>query len=692
VTSAVEISGSDSGNSVIRVVAKASGTFYGQSMTVNHIYTIAGGGSNSGDGIPALQATVSQPEGLVVDGTGSILLADASTHRIRVIAGATGTFYGQSMVMGDIYTIAGNASPGYSGDGSPATAATLNQPSAVTLDGPGNVVIADTQNQVIRVVAETTLSFYGQSMTAGDIYTVAGTGGVGYFGDGGSATAALLNSPTGVAVDPSGDLFVADSSNHAIRMVAAASGTYDGQITTAGDIYTVAGNGTSGFSGDGGAATSAQLASSQAVAVDSAGAVVIGDDAQFGFTGRVRVVPAHTGTYFGQSMTAGDVYTVAGNGLAGSTENGAPAVNAELSAPQGVTLDSQHNTLFSEFTGNQVRVVAANTGTFYGQSMSIGDVYTIAGDGSPGFAGDGGPAAAAELFRPQGVGVDSAHDIVIADSDNERIRMVPAASGTYFGVPMTGGDIYTIAGNGGFGTAPSGVPATGAELYNPSGAILDGSGNLVISDLTAGLVQVVANKAGNFYGKAMVAGDVYTVAGGGTYTHRNGVVATSASVSVSRVVIDQSGSLIMADGAYYRLRVVPITSGTFYGKAMKAGRIYTVAGNGKFGNTGSGGLATAAAVTPTSVSIGESGDLVIGDSLSSVVKVVAEATGMQYGQSMTVGHIYTIAGDGTYGFSGDGGPAKRARLAGASDAASDASGTIVIADTGNSRLRSVIGP
>src|SRR5206468_7471622 len=160
----------------------------------------------------------------------------------------------------DIYTVAGNGTSGYTGDGGPATAAELNAPGSLAVDGSGNLVIADAGNNVIRVVAETSGTFYGQAMTAGDIYTVAGNGTPGFAGDGGPATSGELSTPGQVAVDGSGNLVIADFGNSRIRVVAAASGTFYGQAMTAGDIYTVAGNGTAGFSGDQGAATAAKLA------------------------------------------------------------------------------------------------------------------------------------------------------------------------------------------------------------------------------------------------------------------------------------------------------------------------------------------------------------------------------------------------------------------------------------------------
>ncbi len=220
-----------------------------------------------------------------MDGAGNLVIADTNNNRIRVVAGGTGTFYGQAMTAGDIYTVAGTGSAGFSGDGGPATSAELTLPQDVTVDGTGNLVIADTGNAAIRVVAARTGRFYGRHMTAGDIYTVAGTGSAGFSGDGGPAAGAELADPSGVAVDGSGNLLIADLLNFRIRVVAGTTGTFYGIAMTAEDIYTVAGDGTFGFSGDGGPATQAALSYPDAVAADGTSVVFADQD-----TSRIRQV------------------------------------------------------------------------------------------------------------------------------------------------------------------------------------------------------------------------------------------------------------------------------------------------------------------------------------------------------------------------------------------------------------------
>jgi len=681
----------DSGARMIRVVAAKTGTFYGQAMTAGDIYTVAGTGIDGfyGDGVPATLADLSIPNGVAVDHAGNLVIADTGNDRVRVVAASTGTFYGQAMTAGDIYTVAGNGQQGYSGDGGPATAAALDYPESVAVDHAGNLVIADHGNQRIRVVAASTGTFYGQAMTAGDIYTVAGNGRRGYSGDGGPATAAEFSFPQFVTVDAAGNVVIADAANNRIRVVAAKTATFYGQAMTAGDVYTVVGDGTPGFAGDGGPATTAELDIPYGVAVDRAGNLYIGDTAN----GRVRMVPAQTGSFYGQAMTADDIYTIAGNGPTGSSGNRGPATHAELDMPSSVALDQQGNTIIADSWNCMVRAVAAKTGTFYGQAMTAGDIYTIAGNGKAGFSGNGGEATAAELDVPHGVSVDPAGDLVIADTDNNRIRLVAAGKSTLYGQAMSAGHIYTIVGDGTAGFSGDGGKATAAEINAPDWAAVDAAGNVIIADTGNNRVRVVAARTGTFYGQAMTAGDIYTVAGDGTAGYSgDGGPATAAELdSPAGLTLDSAGNLVIADYFNERVRVVAASTGTFYGQAMTAGDIYTIAGGGAaVTGLGDGGPATKASLAgPAAVAFDGSGNLLIADSLDNELRVVAASTGTFYGQAMTTGDIYTIAGTGPQGFSGDGGPAASAELDMPSGVAVESGGGVLIADEQNYRVRLV---
>jgi hypothetical protein len=610
----------DTHNNQIRVVAAATGTFYGRAMTAGDIYTVAGGGRQLSDGGPATKAQLATPQNVTTDGAGNLVIADTFHERIRVVAEKTGTFYGRGMTAGDIYTVAGTGTQGFSGDGGPATNAELSDPNDVVTDETGNLVIADTDNSRIRVVAVGSGTFYGRAMTAGDIYTVAGTGVAGFSGTGAPATSAQINEPQGVTVDDADDLVIADSMNNRIRVVAASTGRFYGKPMTAGDIYTIAGNGTIRSSGDGGPAAAAELLAPEGVAADGAGNLVIADTSN----SRIRVTAANTGTFYGQPMTAGDIYTVAGNGKVGFAGDGGPATSAALNSPYGITTDSAGDLVIADTFNSRARMVAAHTGTFFGQPMTAGDIYTVAGNGKVGFAGDGGPATGAKLGKPEGSAVDGAGNLVIADTNNNRIRVVAGGTGTFYGQPMTAGDIYTVAGNGTFGFSGDGGPATSAEMDLPEDVTVDGSGNLVIADTGNAAIRVVADRTGRFYGQAMTAGDIYTVAGTGNAGFSgDGGPATGANLAdPSGVAVDGSGNLIIADLLNFRVRVVAKSAGTFYGIAMTARDIYTVAGDGTVGFSGDGGPATGAALSyPDAVAV-NGASLVFADQDTSRVRQV----------------------------------------------------------------------
>ncbi len=317
------------------------------------ITTIAGTGTYgfSGDGGPATSARLAAPRTMATDRAGNVYFVDTDNHRVRRIDIATGR----------ITTVAGTGTAGFSGDGGPATSARLNLPHGIAVDGAGNVYIADPSNQRIRRVD-----------TTGRITTVAGNGNQGYNGDGIPATSARLNYPKGVEIGPDGLLYIADNNNHRVRKVEA-SGT----------IRTVAGTGTSGFSGDGGPATAARLNEPRNIAFGPDGSMYIVDQVN----DRIRRV-----------TTAGIISSLAsGFGLA-----------------RDVAADTAGNVYVADESHKKVyRIDSARR------------IFTFAGNGSTGFGGDGGPADTATLKNPRGVHWDAATGtVLIADTGNNRIRRV----------------------------------------------------------------------------------------------------------------------------------------------------------------------------------------------------------------------------------------------------------------------------
>ena len=676
----------------VRVVAARTGTFYGQAMTAGHIYTVAGTGQFGlgQSGIPATQSKMTGPEGVAVDHHGNLVIADTGGTTegrrtiggvIRVVAITSGRFYRRKMAAGDIYTVAGfRKGTGFSGDGGPATRAALGTSIGdVKVDRTGNLVLAGITSGRVRVVAARTGTFYGQAMTAGHIYTVAG-GGTDSLGNGIPATSADL-ALGGVATDAAGNLVVTDVTQNLVRVVAAKTGTFYGQAMTADDIYTVAGDGTAGFSGDGGLATSAELSAPSGVTVDTAGNLAISDTSNQ----RVRLVAASSGTFYGKAMTAGDIYTVAGNGQS-SSGTGGPATRAAFATPLiwRVAADAPGDLAIPNDAESLVQWVPASAGTFFGQPMKAGHVYTIAGDGTAGFSGDGGLGTKAELDSPDDVAMDGAGNVLIADPFDYRIRVVAATTGTFYGQSMKAGHIYTIAGDGTAGFSGDGGPATHAELNFPQGVAVDGAGNVLIADRDNVRVRVVAATTGTFYGQSVKAGHIYTIAGDGTVGFSgDGGPATAAEMNVPvSVAVDGAGNVVVADLNNGRVRVVAAATGTFYGQAMTAGDIYTIVGDGD----------CSVLCLPRDVAVDAAGNVLITDWGPAMgVSALAAATGTFYGQSMKAGHMYTIAGDGTAGFSGDGGPATSAELNFPTGVAVNGAGDALIADSVNARIRMVTG-
>ena len=349
--------------------AAAVPQFQPESHITRHstITTIAGNGiaSGSGDGGPATQATLNTPAGIALDTAGNVYIADAFSHRIRKVAPD-----------GTISTVAGTGEVGFDGDGAPATDARLRVPLSVAIDDTGAIYIADTYNHRIRKVSPD-----------GVISTIAGTGALGFSGDGGQGTAATLAYPTGIAVAEDGALFIADTRNHRVRRLAA-----DGTITT------VAGTGAAGFNGDGGPATLARLNNPRDVAVGPGGQLYIVDRENR----RIRMVDGD-----------GLIATVAGTGSSGFNGDRGQATEANLRAPYGITVDRQGNLYIADTFNHRVRKVSPD-----------GSISTVAGSARFGFTGDGWAAGQATLHYPLGVATDIAGNLYIADSFNHRIRKV----------------------------------------------------------------------------------------------------------------------------------------------------------------------------------------------------------------------------------------------------------------------------
>jgi hypothetical protein len=426
----------------------------------------------AGDNGPATSARFDYPTSVAVDASGSVYLADMDNNAIRKVS------------QGVITTFAGNGTRGYAGDHGPPAAAELNHPNGVAVDTLGNVYIADSGNGRIRKVSN------------GAIATIAGGASVS-FGDNGPATSAALYQPGGVAVDASGNVYIADTFDNAIRKVS------NGVITT------FAGNGTFGYSGDNGPATSAALNEPYGVAVDASGNVYIAD----------------TNNTVIRKVSGGVITTFAGNGRYGYSGDSGPAASAQLCAPMGVAVDTAGNVYIADNNCSVIRKV------------SDGIITTFAGNGTRGYSLDSGPATSTALNSPVAVAVDASGNVYIADAgiDNNAIREV------------SNGWMTTFAGNGTNGYWGDGGPATSAGLFAPTGVAVDPAGNVYISE--GGPINVI-RKVSN--------GVIATIAGNESrgYSGDNGPATSAELNGPMAVAVDADGSVYIADDGNDVIRVL----------------------------------------------------------------------------------------------------------------------------------------
>ena len=369
------------------------------------------------DGSTSL-GTVSLSGGMATLSTSSLSLG---SHLIRAVYLGTNTYYDSASSgvsqSSPVSTVAGTGGSGYTGDGGQATSATLNQPENIAFDSQGNMYIADTNNFVIRKVTP-----------SGVISTVVGNGTGGYSGDGGPATSAEITFPYGMAFDSSGDLFFADYAANVVR-----------EVNTAGIISTAAGTGTANYSGDGGPATSATLTNPTDVAFNAAGDLFIADSGN-------EVIR--------EVNQSGIISTVVGNGTTGYSGDGGPAASAELDNPSAVTFDTSGN-MFIADTGNEV----------IREVTPAGVISTAVGNGSQGYSGDGGPATSAAMNGPNSVEFDAFGDLFITEGINNVVREV-----------YSDGIITTV------------LPG----LYQPSGLAMNSSGSLFIADVGSNVIVEAA--------------------------------------------------------------------------------------------------------------------------------------------------------------------------------------------------------
>lgn len=576
------------------------------------IQTVAGS-DNSGDGGSALAVALGQPEGIAVDRTGNVYVAEAANHRVRKIAAD-----------GSIQTVAGTGIGGFSGDGGLAAAAQINQPYGLALDFNGNLYIADLGNSRVREVA-----------ADGTIQTVAGGGNLAATGpgQGGPAIMAQLMQPRNVTVDGGGNLYISDfGANQVYR------------VSSGGILTLVAGTGTAGYSGVGTSAVLAQINAPAGLAVDSRGAIYIADSGnnlvRKVYNGAIIDVfntPAPTGvaldstgmlyvaapSYFGTVVqpiagvtaardltvdSSGNIFTTSGafvlevsssgavSTLAGSGGSayfggdGGPATSARLNGPSGIAVDASGNWYFADTANNRIRIVTA-----------AGEISTIAGTGTAGSSGDNGAALAAELNSPQGIAIDSAGNLYIADSGNNEVRKI-----------TPGGAISTVA----------------SQLNNPLSVAVDGQGSVYIAD--SGDNQIVqVNSAGSTSTFAKLAGVLaVAVDASGNLVAADAsqlwkIAANGTATSIATGLTTPGGLTFAPDGTLF----IADTGANVVRELSTAGTLSAIAGNGTAGFSGDAGLALEAELSaPSGIAIGANGLLLVADTANNRIRSLTPAT------------------------------------------------------------------
>jgi hypothetical protein len=619
-----------------------------------------------GDGGPATSAYIPAPVAVAVDGSGNLFIADAGNCRIRKVTATSGI----------ITTVAGSTTGaadsgfncGTNGDGGPATNAQLFLPTGIAVDSTGNIFISDSIAESVREVCA---SSAGPCGGVGNIQTVVGGGGgsPNNNGDGGSAATAYLYSPKAVAVDSSGNLYIADTGNNRVRFVNNGSSaiTVEDILIQPGNIQTIAGDGIAGYNPpqpgilDEGLAIAVSLNAPVSVAV-SGNLVLIADSSNL----RVRAVNLtenDVNVYSGVQIYGESIATVAGNGVIDIIPDGAGEGNAtsfQLGSPQSVSEDASSNIYVGETPPRIFEAVSASN-----------TVKPIAGNGTSGFAyeGDFGPALAAQLQPPTGLFLDTSDNVIFADALSG-LQKVDSTSGVIQPIAQTTEGFYGASGdssNNLYFSTPLLVIRTPNTVYYGTGLPLEAPYN-----------------SGYPY-SAAVLGD-------------NGPAANAQFGNITGLCLDVGGKLYITDDVTFLVRVVNtgLTAIDVGGIVVPPGFINTIAGGGgrlppmrydhyyyTAEQVGDGGPATSAVIAPTGCFVDNLGNVFVADEYNDRIRRVDHSTGI----------ITTVAGlpTGYPGFSGDGESAASASLNFPNSVWGDQVGNLLISDSGNHRIREISG-
>ena len=547
-----------------------------------------------GDGRYPTYAALGPKLSVSVPWPGTLIITDASNARLRLVD--TNPI---------ITTIAGTGVAGYSGDGGPATLATFRNPGMTVTDSASTIYVADTSNNVIRRIIGSTISRY------------AGTGASGATGDGGLALSAKMAGPYGVALDSANFLYITDTSNCVVRYV----------NPTSGIINKLAGTYVAGFSGDGAAAASAELAYPTGITIDPDNNFYICDTGN----SRIRRIDAATGF----------ISTIAGNGTESYSGNGGPGWAAAMSSPRGVTSDANGNLYIADTNNNCIRFLNILTGI----------LQTVAGQ--PPFGGYGGNntiALASRLSTPTQVAYDTTTQyLYIADEGNRRIRFMDTLAGV----------LYDYAGNGSPFSYGDSIPASNAVFGSIAGMTADLQNNIYVADGAGNIIRKIDAITGNI---SSVIGT-----GAAAFSGNGSLGLASAVSSPTTVVVDRSNNLIFCDTNNHRVRK--------YFSTTKI--VTTIAGTGIADYSGDGGLATAARLNyPRALTVDTTGNIFIGDSSNYRIRRIDAQTGI----------ITTYAGSGLPGIITPGISAKYVMIGLVTALTTDSTNTLYFNDTPTSGI------
>ena len=653
---------------VVAVFAATGVLMFGQDQVEErYIYTFAGTGEAGagGDGGPATEAQLNIPFEMAIDGSGNVYVADGFNRRIRRIDPE-----------GVITTIAGTGEPGYSGDGGAATEAQLVYPYGLVIDGSGNLFVSDLSNYRIRRIDP-----------EGVITTFAGTGAPGFSGDGGPATEAQFGPPYGLALDGSGNLYVADLGNHRIR-----------RIDPEGVITTIAGTGERGFGGDGGPATEAQLNRPYGLAVDTSGNLYVADQGNR----RIRRIDPE-----------GVITTIAGTGEWGFSGDGGPATEAQITIVRGLAVDESDNLYVTDPNNFRIRRIDPE-----------GIITTIAGSGPTGnvggYSGDGGPATKAQLGYPTNLAVDASGNLYTSDQTNQRIRVI-RPSGERDPVTRE----FPQFANGGDTVSDLVLVNVDSKAVTPVVRFYSSAGDPISADsvvdvtedmelMTDGALSItraippLGERTISTHGEGMLtSGSVRVVSDGyvGGLLRFDSMAVGVAGVGAAQPVNDAVFPARRKEGGIntgaairnLESEVVSLTCHLMQDGEMLEMATVELAGNGqqaRFINemfpdadtsdfTGSVRCIAPEGAKFTGVAL----EMDIGDRIFTTLPLV-EVTATSRGDAEEP-YVFTFAGTGEIGTGGDGGPAIEAQLFDPTGLVVDGGGNVYMADAGDNRIRRI---